>query len=648
MQTQPAVDENALILQAQNTDQLSLKNLLDRLGEAYHNATALVSDATYDKLVDIYEAKFGEYTMIGAVPRGEKEDLPNYRSGLRKVTEEKELLNYERNFPGDYVLMDKIDGLNLEYILTISPEGVRNEKLLTRGDGTVGKNVTHIIPYLNIPKLNADIDVIGEVYVPIEAFNRVGKAYGFKNARNMASGIVNSKDSFNPTLAKELRFRGFEIENSTETPEQQVLRLATLGFQVPNPIKTPNLSMELLEQVYLQRKASAEYDMDGEVIYQNRYVQSPVGEKPRHIVAFKMPEEAVETTVTGVTWEASKNLLLKPVIHYQPVNWKGGEAVLQKASGDNARFIVTKGIGPGARIMVTRSGDVIPRVVAVLQPVQPSIPTDRRYAWNENQVEFVLLEEDDEVRAAKIESFFDKLGIEHLGPARTKDLVRAGLKSIQAILLATPDQLAYVLGPTVGPNAYYDMHMKTQNVPLPTLMAASGVFPNIGETLFKDLYKAYPSMILWWKCDPNQIAQAFLQVKGFKKRAYEIASKMSSFGDWLMMHPMITVEQAQVQPQVQAQAEQVCPTGTLLTVNTNVAQIPQIFTGKTIVFTLVRDAPLQKTIEDRGGKVTSKASRNTNYVITNNLNGDSASLQTARQYRIPIMTPEQFRAQFNI
>lgn len=642
----PTVDENALIQQAQNMDQQSLQALLDRLADAYYNATELVSDATYDKLFDIYESKFGEYTKIGAVPRGEKEELDTYRSGLRKITKEKDLINYARNFPGEYVLMDKIDGLNMQYTLTISQQGIRNEKLLTRGDGLRGKNVSHILPYLNYPKLNSSIDVIGEVYIPKEVFNSVGKAYGYKNARNMASSIVISKDSFNPVLAKELRFRPFQIVGSTENPEQQLLRLNSLGFLIPGAMKSPTLSMDLLEQVYLQRKALAEYDMDGEAIYPNRYIEYPVGEKPKHVVAFKMDEESIETVVTEVVWEASKNRLLKPAIHYQPVIWKGGEATLKSTNGDNARYIVEKGMGPGARIMVTRSGDVIPRITAVLEPVQPSLPDPNvygNYVWNDNQVELVLLQDNDQVRAAKLESFFIKLKIEHLKSGRTTALTNAGLNSIQAVLLATPQQLTNILGPTLGPNAYQEIHTKIKNVFLPTLMAASGVFPNIGETLFKDLYKAYPQMYLWWKCDPNMIAVEFQKIKGFKKRAYDVANLMSEFGDWLAAHPMITIEQ-----QIQAPIVQSCPTssGTLLTVNTNVAQIPQNLAGKIIVFTLVRDVPLQQEIEHRGGKITSKTSRNTNYVITDNVNGNSASIRTARELGIPIMTSEQFRAQF--
>ena len=648
MESNASTNENNLIQQAYGTDQQSLKNLLGQLNDAYYNTAQLVSDATYDKLFDIYEERFGEYTQIGAAPRGEKEALTTYRSGMRKVTKEDQLRIYMKNYPGEWLLMDKINGVNLQYTLTISPNGIRTEKLTTRGDGTEGKNVTHLLPYLNIPKLQFSLDVIGELYTPTEAFNRVGHSFGYTSALGMTVGIVNRKDSFNPEEAKELRYGVFEIVKSTETPEVQIIQLSMIGFEVPDARKATELTMKFLESFYQERKASAKYDIDGIVIKQNRYVVAPLNEKPRHMVAFKMEDISIETTVTEVVWVASKNKLLKPAIHYLPVNWNNGEAILQSTNGDNARYIVNNGIGPGAKIMITRSGGIIPRITAVLQAVEPSLPDPNvhgPYQWNANQVEFVLWNDNDQVRAAKVESFFIKLKIEHLGPARVKSLIQAGYPSIRDIMLATPEQLASILGPNVGPTAYQDMHTKAQNVPLHILMAASGVFPNIGKTLFKDLIDAYPQMYLWWKSDPNAIAQAFLQVKGFKDRAFTVANKMSEFGDWLVEHPMITF--AVPQASIVHVAPVITGTGeTLLTVNHNVAAIPQNLAGKTVVFSGKRDDAAIAAVEHRGGKIGSSVTGKTSYLVLSDAQQTTGKYEKAIKLKVPILIIDDFRRQF--
>jgi DNA ligase (NAD+) len=652
METQ-RIDENALIQQAQGTDQQSLYNLLVQLDDAYHNGIALASDATYDALRKTYTNRFGPYTRVGAVPRGEKEDLDTYRGHLDTIMTEEELNKYLQEFPGDHIIMTKVDGLNLQYILTISPSGYREEKLLTRGNGLIGRNVTHVLPYLNIPKLNFDIDVIGECYVPIEAFERTkgmrsaGKT-DYRNPRNMASSMLNSKESFNPVIAQELRFAAFKIVNNTETPETQVLILKQLGFEVPDPIKVPAgfLTMELLNKIYAQRKAEKRYPMDGLVIYQNKYVEEYPGETPKHIRAFKIEEESHETVVTHVTWKAKKRGYLKPRIWFQPVNWKDGEATLTKTNGDNARNIISRGIGPGARVLVTRSKDVIPRITEVLQPVQPSYPDPNvhgQYAWDPNGVELVLLQENNEMRAAKLESFFKKLKIEHLKEARAKALVDAGLTTIQAVLLATPQQLSAILGPTLGPDAYNEIHTKIKGVSLPRLMAASGIFPNIGETLFKDIYNAYPMMGLWFKCDPNIVAQAFLQVKGFKERAYVVANKMSEFGDFLAANPMITVE---VPISLNCSSPTASTGGTLLTINTNVPQIPQNLKGKTIIFTGQRDRDLEAEIEKRGGKIGSAVSKNTSFLVMEPGTPMRGKAEKAQSLGVPIMMMNDFKRQF--
>ena len=128
-----------------------------------------------------------------------------------------------------------------------------------------------------------------------ETFNQISQE--FKNARNTIAGIFNSKESFNSTLAKQLKYYAYRIMDSIETPEQQILRLSNLGFNTPWAVISPELNTQLLENILQQRKINAPYDIDGLVIYQNSYVEYPNNENPKNVIPFKMQTEIAETTV---------------------------------------------------------------------------------------------------------------------------------------------------------------------------------------------------------------------------------------------------------------------------------------------------------------------------------------------------------------
>ncbi|CAH6419382.1 NAD-dependent DNA ligase [uncultured virus] len=536
------INEDTITDFANTLDQNNFAALLRYLAGYYHNEAGLVSDKTYDELMDIYEAKFGPYEIVGAEPTGEKVNLPYYLGSLRKIKKDKELQTWLEGHPGPYIIEDKIDGLTLLLVSSIV-QGRRINKLYTRGAGYRGMDVSHLLDYLRLPPINQDIAIRGEIVMTKDAFARVGA--GFKNARNMVSGLLNAKKQFNPVLARELSFFPYRIINNTMTPEEEIAMLQTIGFVVPNPVFAQNLTREILENYFQQRKITAPYEIDGLVIYQNVIEEYPVGEAPRHVIAFKTDTERATTTVKGVTWEASKDRLLKPVIHYEPITLSG--AVLQKASGYNARFIVTNNIGPGAQILVTRSGDVIPKVIAVLTPAPggPDYPQNRKFTWNENQVEFVLLEDDDEVITNKLRHFLETLGVKHAGPARVRAMVDAGIKSVSHLLAVTPLQLSGIpgIGGTLSNQLVDDIHERITNVSLARIMDASGIFSRIGERRFEAILEVHPNILeIAATNDKITVANYIRGVRGFNTLSDEIADNLPVFIEWLKQHPQITIE----------------------------------------------------------------------------------------------------------
>lgn len=541
------IDEDTILEQAKQLDRLSFQGLLRLLSDYYHNDQPLVSDETYDILIDVYEAKYGPYAVVGAEPRREKVNLPHYLGSLRKVKKMTELTSWSQQYPGPYLIEDKIDGMTLLYVQK-TVNGRRQFALYTRGGGYQGVDVSHLIPYLRLPVLPEDMAVRGEVVMHKATFEAVGT--GFANARNLVSGLVLSKKHFRPEMASQLSFYAYHIVSQNNTPEQDLVKIMTMGLQVPSPVSTPTVSYEILEKYLAKRREVAPYEMDGLVIYQNKAAVYPPGEDPRHIVAFKMEEgDTAVVTVNYVEWNVSKDKLLKPIVHYQPVKLAGAE--LRKASGYNARFISDNKIGPGASILITRSGDVIPKILSVItpSPTGPQLPDPAAhgaYAWNQNQVEFVVTGINRDITIKKMEHFVNTLGVKNMGPTRVKKIAESGFDSIQKLITATAKQLATVegIGNALAEQFYTDIQTNIKNVKLSKIMDASGVFPHIGERRFEMILDVYPNFYDMLKLPVNQLTGKIKLVKGFNQLADEIADHAAEFLTWLQQHPSITIRPA--------------------------------------------------------------------------------------------------------
>jgi DNA ligase (NAD+) len=659
--TPDLIDETTIVGWANTLNQSNFKRLLEYLTENYHNDQSLVSDDIYDQLVDVYEAKYQPFAAVGAEPRGEKVKLPYYLGSLRKLKKDNELDTWIKTHPGPYILEDKIDGLTLLLINNIDTNGRVDTRLYTRGGGYQGIDVSHLIGYLGLPKLTSPLAIRGEVVMNKDVFDRVGA--GFKNPRNLVSGIVNSKKQFKPELARALSFYAYRIINTTSSPEEQMMYLQKLGFLTPTPAKANTIDRPTLENYFKIRKQQAPYEIDGIVIYQNIHEEYPVGEAPRHVVAFKTDTESVETVVNNVTWEPSKNRLLKPVVHYQTVTLSGAD--LSKSTGYNARFIITNSIGPGARIMITRSGDVIPKIISVISPAPggPSYPDPNfygQYGWNEGQVEFVLLEDNDKVIASKIKHFLTTLDVKNVGPKRIDAIVGTGIKDIKSLVEMTPQQFATVpgFGTGLSTNVYTDLHDKITNANLATVMDASGLFPNVGERRFEKILETYPNLLEMSTFDRTKLIGLVQQIKGFDKLATVIVDNLPGFVAWLKSIPQITTVVPGIQSAVQPQQTIpiavlspafLVPQATQQTMTIQPAVQPtttQNLAGVSVVFSGFRDKPLERDIIMRGGKVTTSVSGNTKYLIMKDINDRKGKALEAERRGIPLISIDQFRAQF--
>jgi NAD-dependent DNA ligase len=434
------------------------------------------------------------------------------------------------------------------------------------------------------------------------------------------------------------------------------------------------------------RKEQAPYDMDGLVIYQDIPHPYPEGEAPRHVVAFKTGTPTGITTVTHVTWRASKDKLLKPIVHYESIDLSG--ASLTKASGYNARYVVTNNIGPGAKILLTRSGDVIPKILSVIEPAPngPDYPDPNvhgNYGWNENQVEFVVTGNNLQVAVGKLKHFLDTLDVKNAGRKRVEAMVAAGILTIDILLSITPQQLAGIpgIGPTLSNQFYNDIHDRITNVPVSRIMDASGIFPHVGERRFEMILSMYPNFLdlaRQYRHDPKILQELIKGVKGFNKLAEEIVENINIFIDWLDANPMITVEQPtyyiktqpttpfptqlqltpfpmqlQIGQQTISPPMQLQPTTTVFPVQLQVGQTQttqqlgaNTLSGITVVFSGFRDRDMEDKIRRLGGKVTTSVSRNTTFLIMKDVTDVKGKAKQAQEKGVQLISKDQFERQY--
>jgi DNA ligase (NAD+) len=277
----------------------------------------------------------------------------------------------------------KIDGLaiNLTY------EKGRLQRAATRGDGTVGEDVTAnirtirsapltITPLKGLPDL---FEVRGEVYFPIAAFeklNREVEASGrtrYVNPRNTAAGSVRQIDP-NVTASRDLQTFMYTLDPAGPTRSQwEVLgALEKMGFRVNKHRRRLSSIDEVIEyhSEWQRRRHELEHEIDGIVVKVDSFPQQLelgfVARSPRWAIAFKYAPEEAETVVEEIACYVGRTGVLTPVAHVKPV--VVGGVTIRNITMHNEAQVNEKGVYVGARVIIHRAGDVIPEIVSVKEP----------------------------------------------------------------------------------------------------------------------------------------------------------------------------------------------------------------------------------------------------------------------------------------
>ena len=297
---------------------------------------------------------------------------------ISDVFNESEIVAFDerirKEFPNpSYVCELKIDGLavSLQY-----EKGIL-KRAATRGNGLVGEDITHNVKTIGtIPlRLNkpVDIEVRGEIYMPLKAFNELnekrlknGDAI-FQNPRNAAAGSIRQLDS---SVAKSRKLDAFLYhvpETDKKTHYEALMELKELGFIVNPNIRLVKNIEEILDYIneWTARRGELPYDIDGIVIKVNDiHMQRELGftaKYPRWVIAYKFPAEDVKTRLTDIVCTVGRTGQITPNAVFDPVKVMG--STIRRATLHNGDYINSKNLKIGDNIFVHKAGDVIPEVV---------------------------------------------------------------------------------------------------------------------------------------------------------------------------------------------------------------------------------------------------------------------------------------------
>jgi NAD-dependent DNA ligase len=605
---------------------LNEKMLVDMIrfaSKVYYNSKQIITDNQYDIIKEFTNKKFpsnAAVTEIGAEVDRNKAQLPYEMASMDKIKPDTgALAEWSQKYKGPYILSCKLDGVSGLY----TTEGEK-PRLYTRGNGTVGQDISYLIPHMKLPKTKG-IAIRGEFVIPKAVFDAKYKTK-FANPRNMVAGIINHK-TLNETI-KDIHFVAYEtIMPADLRPSKQMEFLGTVDVERVLYKMEPTLSNEMLSELLVDWRTNYTYEIDG-VIVANDAVYPRTAGNPDHSFAFKMvlSDQMAEAKVVDVIWTPSKDGLLKPRVQIEPIQLGGVK--IEYATGFNGAFIFNNKVGIGATIELIRSGDVIPHIKAVTipapEPKMPSVP----YVWNSTHVDVMLenANEDATVKEKNITGFFKGLEVDGLGAGNVAKIIAAGYDTVGKILRMTEADFLKVEGfqKKMAAKIYTGIQEKLAKASLVTIMSASNVFGHgFSETRFNPIIQTYPDILTSTESNETKIKK-LTEIKGMAtKTASAFVEKIPDFIAFLKETGLEGILQ-----QPAAKVEVAAPT---------IVNHP--FSGKTIVVTGLTEKVIEDKVKAIGAKFGSSVSKNTDILVAKSVDESSGKLDKARELNKTLAKP---------
>ncbi len=655
-----------------------IERLREQIREHDHRyyvlAMPTLSDAKYDRLLRELRK------LEEAHPELHSPDSPTQRvggapiDGFEHVTHAVPMLSIDntyseqelRDFDGR--VKKRLKDVSYRYIVDPKIDGVaaslRYEKgrlvmAATRGDGTVGDDVTHnarTIRAIPLKLRTADppkvLEVRGEVFWPLKAFERFNKkreAAGeprFANPRNATTGTLKQLDP-QSIAGRGLSFLahglGELVGAAFETQSALFEQLKDWGVPVSPHTRTHDSIDGVLDMVHEWnvKRRELDYLTDGLVVKVDSLAQretlGATSRYPRWCIAYKFAAEQAETLLKGVTFQVGKLGTITPVAELEPVLLAG--TTVKRASLHNFDQVERLGVRVGDTVIVEKAGEIIPQVVSVARPKRS--PRGKRIAAPKScpSCQAEVMQDVDGVYWRCVNAacpaqlrerliFFcgrNQMDIEGAGPALIDQLLAAGMIRSYADIYRLGDKRERLLElERLGEKSVVNVLRgieASKKQPLVRLLAALNI-QHIGATtaeLLADHFGDMDSLAGATEDELLGIEGIGPELAGSVRRYFASASGKNTIAD------LAAVGVNMRQPRAKK-------------------ALGQPLTGKTVVVTGTLEnfsrKEMENLIKELGGKSSSSVSANTDFVVA----GEKAGTKQdkARKLGVKVLDEQQF------
>lgn len=650
---------------------------LNRASDAYYNGrgelmTDYEWDAKFDQLKQL-ESQSGVVLPDSPTHRvsadttvGKKEEHEFSALSLAKTKQPTDLVKWAEGRP---IWMSwKLDGLTL--VVTYD-EGLLT-KVVTRGDGHIGTNITHLAQAINgIPATihaTGHVVVRGEAVISYEDFERFNLESDeeYANPRNLASGSLTLKDP-REVAQRHIRWIPFTLVHTDEEiptwgARMDWLKKAGLGAVDHERIDDPTLEhVEAAIERWTEKVTKREnpYPVDGLVIVYDDAEYAATGSVTGHHAtragyAFKWADESASTELDHVEWSCAASTI-SPVAVFRPVELEG--TTVKRASLCNISECERLGMGgKGTQLEVIKANKIIPKVIKVKQAVGPFCIPDRcPVCGSPTRVDVSAASGTKTLHCThaacpakqlrKFARFVSKQGVnvDGISEQTLQKFINLGWIRDYADIFDLPTHAMEIaalegFGVKSATNIRQSVE-RARKVEARRLLYALSI-PLCGQDVCNRLLSAYSLNDLIALAEGNV-------------RPTDLFTPSAE--ETLAMIPGIGPEKAKSFVAWFAQEEHRSVMARLLNVLT-VEQTSTAATGekcKGLVFVVTGDVhhyknrnELKAYIESQGGKVTGSVSKSTSYLINNDVTSTSSKNQKAHQFNIPIISEDEFVERF--
>ena len=650
---------------------------LNRASDAYYNGrgelmTDYEWDAKFDQLKQL-ESQSGVVLPDSPTHRvsadttvGKKEEHEFSALSLAKTKQPTDLVKWAEGRP---IWMSwKLDGLTL----VVTYDEGQLTKVVTRGDGHIGTNITHLAQAINgIPATihaTGHVVVRGEAVISYEDFDRFNLESDeeYANPRNLASGSLTLKDP-REVAQRHIRWIPFTLVHTDEEiptwgARMDWLKRAGLGAVDHERIDDPTLEhVEAAIERWTEKVTKREnpYPVDGLVIVYDDAEYAATGSVTGHHAtragyAFKWADESASTELDHVEWSCAASTI-SPVAVFRPVELEG--TTVKRASLCNISECERLGMGgKGTLLEVIKANKIIPKVIKVKQAVGPFCIPDRcPVCGSPTRVDVSAASGTKTLHCThaacpakqlrKFARFVSKQGVnvDGISEQTLQKFINLGWIRDYADIFDLPTHAMEIaalegFGVKSATNIRQSVE-RARKVEARRLLYALSI-PLCGQDVCNRLLSAYSLNDLIALAEGNV-------------RPTDLFTPSAE--ETLAMIPGIGPEKAKSFVAWFAQEEHRSVMARLLNVLT-VEQTSTAATGekcKGLVFVVTGDVhhyknrnELKAYIESQGGKVTGSVSKSTSYLINNDVTSTSSKNQKAHQFNIPIISEDEFVERF--